>query len=111
MKSVYDMTRKELLALSHRKWDDSLKRYDGLLVLARGKQHASGWGMIVLIGIASNKEPEIAAATADDICWHLEGQGLRTDCLVPSRAMHFWGGKGKFRVGHALSSTDVYVYA
>ena len=110
--SVNGKTRAELIALPVRKWDDTSRRYDSLLVMADGKKHGSGWGLILVIGCVDFEPVEIASACADDINWNLS-MSPQMDCALPSRALHFWyrkpgNPKGLFRVGCALSSTDVY---
>ena len=103
--------RDELMSLPVRKWDDESKAYDSLLVLADGRKHDSGWGLIVIIGCIKQEPIEIAVCCADDISWHFK-QEPRMDCALPNRGMHFWcRGKGKYRVGCALSSTDVWLDA
>lgn len=103
--------RDELMSLPVRKWGDESKTYDSLMVLADGKKHESGWGLIVIIGCIDQKPVEVAVDCADNISWHFN-QEPRMDCALPSRAMHFWcGEKGKYRVGCALSSTDVWLDA
>jgi hypothetical protein len=37
----------------------------------------------------------------------LEMTTVRQDCYYPQGVLRFWG-EGKFKVGHGLSSTDVY---
>jgi hypothetical protein len=110
--TVNGSKRDDLMKLPVRKWDDVNKTYDSLMILADGKKHDSGWGMIVIIGCISQNPVEIAVCCADDITWHFN-QTHRMDCALPSRAMHFWcaKGKGKYRVGCALSSTDVWLDA
>lgn len=106
---IDNATRADLLSLPVRKWDDDKKRYDSLLIISNGKKHDSGWGEMVIIGCVDEKPIEIAASGLDDINWHLQ-YNPRTDCALPSRAMRFWyRGEGKYRVGCALSSTDVYL--
>ena len=103
--------RADLLSLPVRKWDDTEKHYDSLLVLSDGRKHDSGWGIITIIGCVDQKAVEIAVDCADDISWHFS-QEPRMDCALPSRAMHFWcRAKGKYRVGCAISSVDVYLDA
>jgi len=103
--------RDELMSLPVRKWDDVNKVYDSLMVLADGRKHASGWGMIVIIGCIDQEPVEITVAGVDNIRCHFNQQP-KMDCALPSRAMHFWcRNKGKYRVGLALSSADVYLDA
>jgi len=103
--------RDDLMNLPVRKWDDESKVYDSLLILADGRKHESGWGLIVIIGCIKQEPVEIAVNCADDINWHF-AQSPRMDCALPSRGMHFWcRERGKYRVGCALSSTDVWLDA
>lgn len=104
-------TRKQLLSLPVRKWDDESPTYDSLLVLSDGKVHDSGWGLITIIGCVGKEPVEIITNCSDDVWWHLN-QEPRMDCALPSRAMHFWcRGKGKFRASMAVSSIDIYLEA
>lgn len=108
---VNGATRAELMSLPVREWDDENKKYDSLIIIADGKRHDSGWGLIVIIGCIGQKPVEIACQCADDINWHFS-QDPRMDWPLPSRGMHFWcREKGKYRVGCALSSTDVWLDA
>lgn len=109
--NVKGATREELMSLPVRQWDDTSKTYDSLLVLSVGRAHDSGWSLILIIGCIRQEPIEIALGCADDIRWHFS-QGSSMDCALPSGAMHFWcKDKGKFRVGPALSSTDVWLDA
>lgn len=101
-------TRKELLSLPHRDWDNCSRVYDSLMVLADGRMHGSGWGVIAIIGCRKQKPIEIISQCSDDISWHIN-HPMRTDCAMPSRAMHFWTNGGEFRTGSALSSINVYL--
>ena len=108
---VQGAKRNELMSLPVRKWNDKSTTYDSLMVLSDGKKHDSGWGLIVIVGCIDNSPVEIAVNCADDICWNFKQQP-RMDCALPSRAMHFWcGEKGKYRVGIALSSTNIWLEA
>lgn len=108
------ISRKALLELPVRDWD-SESDYDALLIVPTGRKHDSGWSLIAMI----------ASASCDDICWTMPvnhpygkiepGKNrmiLRTDCYYPSGIVRMWASgehyfKGMFRVGRALSSTDV----
>ena len=117
--SVNDWPKKALLALPRRDWDDVEPLYDSLLILSTGKRHESGWAVGAIIGCREGKPVEICTTCSDDIEWKLPpatawgpnkeytiGQ-FRMDCAKRSGALHAWARTGQFRVGHALSSTDI----
>ena len=108
------ISRKELLALPERKWDDTTKEYDSLLVFSSRQKHDSGWAMMVIVGCVDYVPVEIAASCPDDLCWHFgddaNGVGqMRSDCCFRTGIMHFWGRGCKFNVGCAISSIDIVV--
>jgi len=118
---VQDLRRKHLKELPHRKWDN-VKSYSSLLVVHSGKKHDSGWSCIYVVGVEKREVIEIAASSADDLCFNTENlpvregfKGLnypmfRADCTYPSGFLHLWGRGVRFEVGCALSSTDIRVY-
>lgn len=120
------ITRKALLALPQRKWD-LVSEYNSLLIVPTNRKHDSGYGLIAIVG-RQGDEAEIAAV-CDDICWTMPQQHpygsalrpgrnsniLRTDCLWPSRVLHMWASgehyfRGRFRVYHNVSSTEVELF-
>jgi hypothetical protein len=64
--------------------------------------------MMAVIGLdGENRAVEIATCCSDDISWIVPAsRPLRTDCILKSGSLHFWG-RGTFRVGDALSSIDI----
>ena len=116
-KSLGEWTKKELLALPYREWNQPAE-YDTVLILSTGKKHKSGWAAVAIIGVKAGIPVEIASACSDDIEWKLPspvsyssfsiGQ-MRMDCAVKSGAMQAWQRGVKFRVGIALSSIDIEV--
>ena len=120
------VTRKALLKLPSRKWDQTAI-YDWLYLVPTGRKHDSGYMQIAIVGVEQRKTGNFAelAAWQDDIGWSFplkhpydrHGQGvhktvMRTDCEFPSGIMRIWASgehyfKGRFKVGCALSSTDV----
>lgn len=106
--SVNTAKLSELMNLPSRKWDE-VGFYDSLMLL-HGGQHESGWGIITIIGCMEGVPVEIAANCTDDIVWHFL-ENPRMDCANESGAMHFWSrSEYIFKVGMALSSTDVWVF-
>lgn len=116
---IYNASKKELLKLPAREWDDCEKIYDSLLIFSSGKNHDSGWKMIIIVGCIGGKPIEICCQCCDDINWKLKIQPeffgpnneyclaqLRTDCNKYN-ILHYWSSVGKFKVGPALSSTDI----
>lgn len=115
-KHAREWSKEDLLSLPERKWDDESPEYNSLLLLSTGATHDSGWAMIAVIGCVDYKPVEIATQCADDLCWtvppkqhEFETGQIRTDCCVKSGALHFWRRNGKFKVGCALSSTDITI--
>ena len=110
-----EISRKELMSLPMRAWDE-VSEYESLLILSTRRKHDSGWAVMAVIGCRDGKPVEIAVSCCDDIEWkfgpmemcgpYSYGQ-MRMDCAFRSGALHAWTRKGKFRVGHALSSITV----
>ena len=120
-KSINQWGRDELLKLPTRAWDAE-SDYDSLLILSTRRKHESGWAIMAIIGVRDRQPVEIACACCDDIEWKLPpmvtvGGGsfsigqMRMDCAMRSGALHAWARKAKFRVGVALSSTEVELLA
>jgi hypothetical protein len=107
--------RDELFSLPTRAWGEE-SVYDSVMLLSTRRKHDSGWAIIAIIGVRDGQPVEIACACCDDIEWklpqpvicasHIIGQ-MRMDCALRSGAMHAWARGAKFRVGIALSSTDI----
>jgi hypothetical protein len=103
------MKIKDLKKLPFRDWDN-VKTYHTIIVIPSGKKHSSGWALMYIIGLDTNREPIEIAAACDDICWKIpEGieYDMRNDMFYPSGAIHFWSNKYNFQVGASLSSTDI----
>lgn len=73
---------------------------------------------MAIIGVRNGVPVEIACECCDDIAWKLPpmrmfgGSALsiaqmRMDCALRSGALHAWAENAKFRVGIALSATEV----
>lgn len=121
LKSLNIWGRDELLKLPMREWKmDS--EYDSVLLLSTRRKHESGWAMMAIIGVRKGQPVEIACSCCDDIEWKLPpmitvGGGefsigqMRMDCAIRSGALHAWARGAKFRVGAALSSTEIELLA
>jgi len=117
MKELNQWTHKELMALPHRAWNNTEKLYKYLMIVSTRKKHCSGWAAIAIIGCVEEQPTEIATMCSDDIDWRLPpmkshgynfviGQ-FRTDCAIKSGALRVWKSGAKFKVGDALSSTEI----
>lgn len=113
-------TRKELLKSPMRRWDDTDKEYDQILIVPAGTKHDSGYMHIAVIGVTDNgeeKQYEIAAYPDDISCFfplitfgekkEFTMASVRMDCYYPQGILQYHG-RGKFKVGLALSSVDIY---
>jgi hypothetical protein len=118
VKHLNEWSHKELMALPVRDWQEE-KTYDSVLVVSTRKKHDSGWAVMAIIGCEKQEPIEIACACCDDIYWkfpapHFYGKGftlgqMRTDCAMKSGALHPWMYGYRFKVGAALSSTEIEV--
>lgn len=112
-------TRKELLNLNSRGWND-ITEYNSVIIFPSEHLHDSGYRCITVIGVRESLPIEIITQHADDINWMVCNPAyrysdggfpaqLRMDSLVASYAVHFWGNNKIFRVGPSLSSLDIEV--
>ncbi|HWY36013.1 MAG TPA: hypothetical protein VNX68_15320, partial [Nitrosopumilaceae archaeon] len=108
------ITKKLLLSLPYRNWDDE-KVYDCLYFVPNNKKHESGWMLMCIVGsnyscdIDGSIDAEIVAC-CDDIQWRPKIAShhfstMNTDCTYPSGITRFWSYQCRFKVGIALSST------
>lgn len=112
------LNKKQILKSPERRWDDVSKEYDRILLIPAGTKHDSGYMHIAVVGVIGMGDSETyeIAAYPDDISCHfpvldLSGGSkyplVRMDCYYPSGIFQYHGG-GKFKVGSALSSVDIY---
>jgi len=115
MKALNTWTRKELLALPHRAWDKETT-YTSILILQSTNIHDSGYRCFIIIGCMDAKPVEIITEWADDLNWFIAPQDLPSysyapfthmDCMKKSGAIRVWKREYKFKIGAALSSTDI----
>jgi hypothetical protein len=111
-------TKKELLKMPER--TDLNHLYDEILLVPTGKLHDSGYMTIAVIG-GIFSEPRDGNATYEICAYpdhvmpifplykYADGGYIslaHIDCLYPSGIIRYWG-RGKFKVGMALSSTEI----
>jgi hypothetical protein len=116
------LSKKELLKLPMRGWDETEKEYDEILLVPANTKHDSGYMHIAIIGgVRGENWQDVTyeiCAYPDDISCHFpiftygaEKQFsmplVRMDCLYPQGVFRYHG-RGKFKVGHALSSVEIY---
>jgi len=110
-------TKKELLKSPVRAWDDTEKEYKSILLVPTGTKHSSGFMHIAIIGVyvEEGEEKYEICAYPDDIHCHFPLRQLaeftyttvRMDCYYPQGVLRYHG-NGKFKVGSAISSVDIY---
>lgn len=111
-------SKKELLKMPVRGWNDTEREYRAVLLVPAGTKHNSGYMHIAIVGVyvedGANKYE--VCAWPDDIACHFPtiviGDDknwplVRMDCFYPSGVLQYHG-NGTFNVGAALSSTDIY---
>ena len=119
---VNGWSRKALIALPHREWQDDSAIYDSLLVFSNRTKHDSGWSHMVVIGCNEQTPVEICGVCADDLDWvfppaktygsandRFQVGQIRMDCTFPAGILHVWSRSNRFRVGAALSSVTINV--
>lgn len=112
MKSLNEWKLSELMNLPVRKWD-AITEYDSLLITKTSRKHESGWRIMMIIGCNDYVPIEIASNCCDDIGWKIDNYpycAIRFDCPMKSGVIHVWSKILKFRVGVALSSTEVEAF-
>ncbi len=110
-------TKKELLKMPSRTWNDTSRKYDQVLIVPAGTMHDSGFMHIAIIGVWRDGEKtnyEICGYP-DDISFLFDVDKfgtdrkyakVRVDCWYPQGVLQYHG-RGKFVVSEALSSMDV----
>lgn len=96
-------TRKELLSIPKRKWNETLADVVGVYVIPSGKKHDSGFACMDFVAEFEDIAKPLVrfGGGCDDI--GLEGTYFRVDCVYPSRILHIWNTKG-FSVSSDLST-------
>ena len=113
-------TKKELLKMPDRDWNDIEKEYDQILLVPGGSRHESGYMHIAVIGVFTQDDKtryEIAAYPDDiecnfpivDIYPDIKLIPVRMDCWYPQGVLQYHG-DGKFKVSHAVSSVTISFY-
>lgn len=111
-----NITKKQLLKMPQRIYDDQSRLYKFILVVPAGTKHDSGFMHIAIIGVwVENAEEKYEiCGYPDDINWLIpdcQRNGfklaqLRTDCYYPQGVLKFWG-QGDFKVGFPTSSQEI----
>lgn len=113
-------SKKELLNSPQRRWNDTSGVYDDILLVPTGTKHDSGFMHIAVIGVTFPQNGEDGEDTyeicgyPDDITClfplrsigHHQYAEVRMDCYYPQGILRYHG-RGKFRVGPALSSIEI----
>ena len=109
-KNIMEYTRKELLALPHRNWND-VTSYSSILLVPTYKLHDSGWRLIAIVGCKDDGTPKEIAAFCDDVQWQTirTDYGISMDMIPKTNICRFHSRRMRFQVGVSLSSTDVKI--
>ena len=109
-KNIMEYTRKELLALPHRNWND-VTSYSSILLVPTYELHDSGWRIIAIVGCNDNGTPKEIAAFCDDIQWKTirADYGSSMEMSPKTNICRFHSVRMRFQVGKSLSLTDVKI--
>ena len=104
------MTRKELLAIPKREWDEVLHGVTGVWVIPNRRKHESGWECMDFVATFEDKDkkPIRFGGYCDDV--RLKCNDFRMDCDYPSGIIHIWN-QYPFYITHDASSIDFIRYA
>lgn len=110
--SFMKLKKSELKNIKTRKWNDTRRLYNHILLVPGKTKHSSGFMHQMLIGVfVKNKKEEYEIlGYPDDIQWELGGGYMRTDCYYPQGIFRFWTQTeryGKFKVSESLSSMTI----
>ena len=84
------MTRKELLAIPKREWDEVLHGVIGVWVIPNRRKHESGWECMDFVASFKDEDKKLVrfGGYCDDV--ELKGSNFRMDCDYPSGIIHIW---------------------
>lgn len=99
-----EISRKELLTVQRRKWDEEIHDVVGVYVLPSGRKHDSGFACMDFVAHTGDGQLIRFGGGCDDV--RFAGDGFRMDCLYPSRVIHIWNSRNRFYITHDLSSID-----
>jgi hypothetical protein len=96
-------TRKELLSIPKRNWNEMLFDVSGVYVIPSARKHDSGWACMDFVAEFKDREKPMVrfGGGCDDVAF--EGSHFRMDCIHPSRIIHIWNNRG-FSISDYLSS-------
>lgn len=109
-KNIMEYTRKELLALPRRNWND-VTSYSSILLVPTYELHDSGWRLIAIVGCNDNGTPKEIAAFCDDVQWQTirTDYGISMDMIPKTDICRFYSRRIRFQVGVSRSTTGVKI--
>lgn len=94
------MTRKELLSVKKRKWNEILHNVSGVYVIPSRRKHDSGYACMDFV--AETPEGLVGfGGMCDDVSF--EGLHFRMDCDFETKIIHIWN-RNKFSISDDVSS-------
>lgn len=128
---IENMTKKEFLALPHRKWDEGVEFRSLVIIPGSGqknKLHDSGYRCMDFVAVNEKGEPFCLLSGCSDVI-HIDGiggygkdwlekcggmprtipiSGWSIDCLAKSGLLRIWPMSSKMTCGGALSSFEIF---
>lgn len=95
------MTRKELLAIPERKWDEELNGVRSVFVIPSRRKHCSGWACMDFVAETENGLVRFGGC-CDDVMF--EGTHFRMDCDFDTKLVRIWNSRKRFTVTCGVSS-------
>ena len=96
------MTRKELLAIPERNWEDALRGCTDVMVFPSNRKHESGYACMDFVAVLEDGKRIRFGGYCDDLS--LVGVHFRIDCFRNPPTLHIWNSHGKFTVESGIST-------
>lgn len=94
------MTRKELLDVPRREWDDEIVA-TGVYVFPSRRKHESGFACFDFVADTENGKVRFGGI-CDDVSF--AGEHFRMDCILNPTVIHIWNSREKFKITRDISS-------
>lgn len=115
MKTVHEMTKKEILDLPDAEGGAEAKWWRSLLIIPLRTKHDSGYSNMAIVGVDEDGQGEVLVRYCDDLQFPLAPSGfqdeadLRMDCYYPSGVQKLWSRRFEFRLEWPGSSSRIEV--
>jgi hypothetical protein len=101
------MTRKQIMNVPSRKWDDCSLTFDCIVIVPLRKVHDSGYRMIDCVAVVNDEPIARLSGCSDSIILKKGSMEWKMDCLRISGLFRLWVHGSNLKCGPALSTFEV----